>query len=371
MNHAVALSTRRSGTPRRTAEQRRPIQIMIVDDSLTVRTAFARMIDVEHDIVVAHTTSSAELALRQLDQIDVDVVLLDLEMPGMGGLAALPKLLAAQNNLQICVISSLTGRGAEPTLQALAMGAADTMLKPLPGGFDDDYKKALIEKIRALGRAQPRTSALRRKRDVSLSTTLPPLVKRPEIIAIGASTGGIHATCQMLHALPAKIDMPIVITQHLPPSFMALFAKQLTIAATRPAQVAEHGMTLKSGNIYVAPGNGHLTIKRKDDELVVRITAEICANNCLPSVDPMFASIADATQGGAIGIVMSGMGKDGADGAACLAAHCSPLLVQDRDSAAVWGMPGAVANRGYAAAVLPPVAIARAVVDLLDRTPWK
>lgn len=342
-----------------------PLQVMVVDDSLTTRTAIARLIDSAEDMVVAATAASAERALAELPCRPLDVIVLDLEMPGMGGMEALPRLLAARAGVQVLVVSALTEIGAEATLRALALGAADTMPKPRSGGFNARWRESLLKRVRVLGRAARgtdetvgescagRASAAVRPRPANGQDR-----KAPRIIAFGASTGGIHALCQVMADLPRAVDLPILVTQHLPPSFMEVFARQLTAAAGRPASVAQTGTVLEQGRIYVAPGTGHLLVGEVGDRLVATIDPAPAPSGCLPSVDPMLQSLADALGGAAIAVILSGMGRDGALGAAALAAKGGTLIAQDRDSSAVWGMPRAVAEAGLADAVLPPALIA-------------
>lgn len=342
-----------------------PLQVMVVDDSLTTRTAIARLIDSAEDMVVAATAASAERALAELPCRPLDVIVLDLEMPGMGGMEALPRLLAARAGVQVLVVSALTEIGAEATLRALALGAADTMPKPRSGGFNARWRESLLKRVRVLGRAARgtdetvgescagRASAAVRPRPANGQDR-----KAPRIIAFGASTGGIHALCQVMADLPRAVDLPILVTQHLPPSFMEVFARQLTAAAGRPASVAQTGTVLEQGRIYVAPGTGHLLVGEVGDRLVATIDPAPAPSGCLPSVDPMLQSLADALGGAAIAVILSGMGRDGALGAAALAAKGGTLIAQDRASSAVWGMPRAVAEAGLADAVLPPALIA-------------
>jgi two-component system, chemotaxis family, protein-glutamate methylesterase/glutaminase len=232
------------------------IRVMIVDDSLTVRTIFKRMVETDPALVVAGTASSAERAIAQLAAEPADVVLLDLEMPGMGGLEALPAILATPANPQVLVVSSLTVDGAEHTVSALSMGAADTLLKPMPGGFTEDYRSQLLGKIRALGAR----NAVAAVADVAAapperSFARPGAVlrnRRIEAIAIGASTGGIHALGLMLGALGPACDVPILITQHLPPSFIPVFARQVETACGRPTDIAADGMVIRPGRVIIA-----------------------------------------------------------------------------------------------------------------------
>ena len=233
------------------------IRVMIVDDSLTVRTIFKRMVESDPALAIAGTASSAERAIAQLAAEPADVVLLDLEMPGMGGLDALPAILATPGQPQVLVVSSLTMDGAEHTLSALQMGAADTLLKPRPGGFTEDYRSQLLGKIRALG-TRPDDLAgvgtIAAAQAAAPSFARPAPVRRgwrPEAIGIGASTGGIHALGLMLRQLSPAFDLPILITQHLPASFIPVFARQIEAACGRPADIAADGLMLTPGRILV------------------------------------------------------------------------------------------------------------------------
>ncbi|WP_233996764.1 chemotaxis-specific protein-glutamate methyltransferase CheB [Porphyrobacter sp. CACIAM 03H1] len=348
------------------------IRVMIVDDSLTVRTIFKRMVESDPALVIVGTASSAERAIAQLSETPADVVLLDLEMPGMGGLDALPAILATPGKPQVLVVSSLTMDGAEHTLAALQMGAADTLLKPRPGGFTEDYRAALLGKIRALGSRIAESAAEAETvpaRSPSPSFARPGFARRawrPEAIAIGASTGGIHALGLMLRQLGADFDLPLLITQHLPASFMPVFARQIEAACGRPADIATDGLALTPGRIVIAPGHGHIVVRRKGPAagsgLVTRISTEPAASGCLPSVDPMLASLAAACEGRAVGVILSGMGRDGVLGAQALVDAGGMIYAQDADTSAVWGMPGAVARAGLASLIGPPDRLGDAVM---------
>jgi two-component system chemotaxis response regulator CheB len=337
---------------------------MIVDDSLTVRTIFKRMVDSDPALVIVGTASSAERAIAQLAAEPADVVLLDLEMPGIGGLDALPAILATPGRPQVLVVSSLTRDGAEHTMSALQMGAADTLLKPRPGGFTEDYRAQLLGKIRALGSRPAERDA------APVHTAEPSFVRpgparrswRPDVVAIGASTGGIHALGLMLRRLGAGFDLPILITQHLPASFMPVFARQIETACGRPAEIAADGLTLTPGRILIAPGHGHIVVQRKVAMLSVRISTEPAASGCVPSVDPMLTSLAEACEGRALGVILSGMGRDGVIGAKTLIDAGGTIYAQDADSSAVWGMPGAVARAGLASLIASPERLGDAVM---------
>jgi two-component system chemotaxis response regulator CheB len=338
---------------------------MVVDDSLTVRTIFKRMVESDPALVVAGTASSAERAIAQLAAEPVDVVLLDLEMPGLGGLDALPAILATPAKPQVLVVSSLTMDGAEHTLAALQMGAADTLLKPRPGGFTEDYRSQLLGKIRALGSrasetATAATEAGERAFVRPLAATARP--RRAEVVAIGASTGGIHALGLMLGAMGPGCDLPILITQHLPCSFIPVFARQIETACGRPTDIAAEGMEIRPGRVIIAPGHGHLLVRRSGERLLAHICSEPAPSGCLPSVDPMLASLAQACGGRALGVILSGMGRDGVIGARELVAAGGTICAQDAESSAVWGMPGAVARAGLASLVASPEKLGAAIM---------
>lgn len=341
-------------SPRRGA--RAAIRVLIVDDSLTVRTIFKRMVESDPALVIAGTASSAESAIVQLAAQPADVVLLDLEMPGMGGLDALPVILATPARPQVLVVSSLTMDGAEHTLAALRMGAADTLLKPRPGGFTEDYRTQLLGKIRALGSrgAEGAGTGGERAEPSFVRPGAPLRPRRIEAVAIGASTGGIHALGLMLAAMDRACDLPILITQHLPASFIPVFARQIESACGRPADIAAEGSEIRPGRVLIAPGHGHLLVRRNGERLVARICTEPAPSGCLPSVDPMLASLAVACEGRALGVILSGMGRDGVIGAQELVSAGGTIYAQDADSSAVWGMPGAVAKAGLASLIATP-----------------
>jgi two-component system chemotaxis response regulator CheB len=351
------------------------INVMIVDDSLTVRTVFARMIDSDPALKIAAKANSAEAALQLLEAQDIDVILLDLEMPGMGGLDALPKMLETHRGVQVLVVSSLAQKGAEHTLAALANGAADTMLKPRSGGFDEAYKTLLLEKIKALGgidgEPSDETNARKKNQKSALARRGSQLSKRPKIVAFGASTGGIHALNLILKALPAKMALPIAITQHLPTNFIATFAHQIESVSGRKTRVAEEGTIVSPGEILIATGEGHMEFVQAGDQTYTKVSSEAVPSNCLPSVDPMLTSLTRVYDGHVLGVILSGMGRDGLEGAKDLVLSGGSLLVQDAQTSAVWGMPGAIANAGLADKCLPPLELAAAIANCAGAAAWR
>ena len=342
-----------------------PIRLMIVDDSLVARTMFQRLCGSAADLEVSAVAGSVEAALAALKTARTDVILLDLEMPGTGGLEALPRILAAARGARVLVVSSLTVDGAEQTLAALSLGAADTLAKPVSGGFVEPYRRALLAKIRALGAgAPPRTAAAR----PAVPAASPPQSRRApaRILAIGASTGGIHALSQFFAGLPAQPGVPVLVTQHLPTSFMQVFARQLRMASGCEAFVAEDDMLLVPGRILIAPGDAHLTVERHLGRTRIRLDRAPQVSGCTPSVDPMLASVGACYGERALGVMLSGMGRDGVEGAARLVAAGGTIFAQDEASCAVWGMPRAVVEAGLASAVASPTDIAARVVAAID-----
>jgi len=335
-------------------------KILIVDDSVVARAALGRMIDATSRFVVAGAVATVPAALEFLDRHRVDIILLDLELPGVDGLTGLPDLIAAGGGAKVLIVSSAAGDGAVATIHALALGAADTLVKPGIGGFARRFADILEERLSRLLDIDPASVAASARNEPALPTIAP-----FDIVAIGASTGGIHALSALLRALPAEFDIPILITQHLPASFMSYFAAQLTLLAGRPCDVAENHMRVRPGRIIIAPGHAHLRLARIGDGAAVRLTGEASSSGCLPSVDPMFVSVAEVYGARALGVVLSGMGRDGSGGARDLLAAGAPVIVQDRASSVVWGMPGAVVG---ATAILPPDAIGRLIASRRARS---
>src|SRR5512139_2134485 len=358
-----ALATSRAGHragPDR--ESRRPIKLMIVDDSMVARAVLSRMIDADGNFEIAGIAGTAEDAIEALGQVMVDIVLLDLEMPGVGGLKALPRILEAAKGAKVLIVSSLAEEGAEETVAALALGAADTLPKPGTGRFNGRFSEVLLGKLRELGYAD-RTSfssvpATAAPRTVAVQSRQP-----LKLLAVGASTGGIHALGAFFAELPRRIGVPILVTQHLPPAFMTVFARQLSAAAGREAVVAEDGTPLLPDRIVVAPGEAHLLVDEVNGKLVARLLKAKASSGCMPSVDPMLSSAGAVLGGGALGIILTGMGRDGAEGARKLVEAGGSVMAQDESTSAVWGMPRAIADAGLACAVLSPEKLARRVAS--------
>jgi two-component system chemotaxis response regulator CheB len=342
---------------------------MIVDDSTVARAVLSRMVESDPAFEITAVAGTAEDAIEALGECRVDIVLLDLEMPGAGGLKSIPRIIAAAGGAKVMIVSSLAEDGAEQTVAALAQGAADTMPKPGTGRFNGKFSEILLGKLKALGyasvNAAPAVVPNGGTRALLRAMPSDPI----DVLAIGASTGGIHSLGALFQALPARIGVPILVTQHLPIPFMSVFARQLGAVARRDAVVAEDGMELVPDRIFVAPGDAHLSVDPSPRGVVVRLTHGRSSSGCMPSVDPMLASAGAIYGSGALGVVLTGMGRDGVEGASRLVACGGSILAQDEASCAVWGMPRAILEAGLACAVLPPEKIARRIASRTEEHP--
>jgi two-component system, chemotaxis family, protein-glutamate methylesterase/glutaminase len=336
-----------------------PIRVLIVDDSAVARAALSRMVAEAVEFQIAAALDGARRAIDWLAANSVDVVLLDIQMPGLDGLAALPQLVEASGGARILVVSTLAGDGARATIQALALGAADTLAKPDVGALGRQFGEVLIDKMLRLGNSRPAASAESREPQLLRTVAETPIA----CLAIGASTGGLHALAAFFAALPKDFDAPILVTQHLPPVFMPFFADQLSALSGRSTRVAGDGEMVKRGDILVAPGDRHLGLVWRGRKVCTKLLDHAAASRCCPSVDPMFSGVAEVYGDGALGIVFSGMGRDGEIGAGAIAAAGGTIIVQDAVSSAVWGMPGTVARAGLASVIAAPHGLAAYVAQ--------
>ena len=340
------------------------IRLLIVDDSAVARAVLARMISQNPAFEIVDAVPGAREALALLEHKSVDVILLDIEMPGRTGISALPDLIEKSCGARVLIVSALAKDGAAATVEALTMGAADTLAKPGRGAFSGKFSEILCERLMRLGRSDMGRGALRTRMAHPAETQSYPSIRMAqhgavECVAIGASTGGLHAIAEFFKHLPEDFQAPILITQHLPPEFMPFFARQIETGTGRKAVVARDGMALGPGLIYVAPGDAHLCVERLAGRVFVRLSRVKAVSGCLPSVDPMFVSVAEVYGDRAVGVVLSGMGRDGTIGAESFAEKGAELLAQDVETSVVWGMPGSVAKAGLASSVMTPDAIAR------------
>ncbi|MDO8981637.1 MAG: chemotaxis response regulator protein-glutamate methylesterase [Afipia sp.] len=375
------------------AQRHEPLRVMVVDDSAVIRGLISRWIEAEPDLTVAASIRTGLDAVNQITRVNPDVVVLDIEMPDMDGISALPLLLEKKPNLVIIMASTLTRRNAEISFKALSLGASDYIPKPESTremSAADIFKRDLIEKIRHLGarlrrpavvvspslspvaqsvRAPlPRTSAGTMSPVAQPKLMLRPFsASAPRVLLIGSSTGGPQALMNLVAGIGPVIDQyPVLITQHMPPTFTTILAEHLTRASGRPAHEAIDGEPVKAGQIYLAPGGRHMRVARSGANPVIALDDGPQINFCKPAVDPLFASAAEVWQAGILAVVLTGMGSDGAQGGKAIVAAGGNVIAQDEATSVVWGMPGAVANAGVCAAVLPLDQIAPKVVRVFS-----
>tara|TARA_R110002110_G_scaffold414147_2_gene643347 strand:- start:67837 stop:68973 length:1137 start_codon:yes stop_codon:yes gene_type:complete len=359
-----------------------PIRVMLVDDSAVVRGLIRRFVDPDPGIEIVATAGNGEAAVATLQRTaDVDVIVLDIEMPVMDGLTAIPLLLEARPGVKIVMASTLTERNADASLRAIAAGATDCVAKPSSGAglsTADDFKRELIEMIHALGgataRARPAGAAGAPVAARPMPKTAPsaPIalkagpVKKPEALVVGSSTGGPQALTRFLAKVDASMTLPIFITQHMPATFTALLAKHLTRDTGRTVHEASNGQAVEPNTAYLAPGNNHMLIEGTRGNAVIRLSQAPKVNFCRPSVDPMLESLIKIYGGALLTVILTGMGSDGKNSCEQAVEAGGAVLAQDEASSVVWGMPGAVAQAGICREILDIDALAPAVMRIVN-----
>lgn len=365
-----------------------PLRVMIVDDSVVVRGLISRWLDAADGITVVSSRMNGASALADLDRARPDVVLLDVDMPEMDGITALPLMLEKRKDLVVIMASGLTQRNAEISLRALALGAKDYI--PKPDGNQSlttsaDFRRELVEKIKALGAAArgnkcgPKLAAAEIAAAVATGEAAIPYRGfplrpfsdvPPRILVIGSSTGGPQALNVLFATVgPAMARVPVLLTQHMPPTFTSILADQLGRISGRPAQEGRDGEPLQPGHILVAPGGRHMLVASGDGAPVIAIRDSRPVNFCKPAVDLLFDSVAEVFGASTLAVVLTGMGSDGARGSVNIADAGGSVIAQDESSSVVWGMPGTTAHLGACAAVLPLDALGRKVAKILEGEP--
>ncbi len=354
----MTLAARHTETDRR-------VRVMLVDDSAIVRGFMRRWIDADARIDLVKVCSDGAQAVGAASSIRPDVIVLDIEMPNMDGLTALPHLRKLAPEAKIVMASTLTSAGAQQTVKALSLGAADFIAKPQASamGGVDGYHRDLIEKIIALG---PRT-AIRNISTPLVAFRPRPLINSPaSVMVVAASTGGPAALPAFLGSIARRLDAPILIVQHMPATFTPVFAEKLESAIGKRCREAVDGDVLAPGCVYLAPGDHHMRIARSPSGRIVTLDKNAPVNFCRPAADPLFESAAAAFGNRVLAVVLTGMGHDGRDGAGHIVKAGGRVLVQDEASSVVWGMPGAVAQAGLAEAVKPLRDLGQAALRMMN-----
>lgn len=406
MNSAVSNPNPASG------KKNGPFRVMVVDDSAIIRGFLCRYLSEDPSIDVVTTANNGAVALRHLKKHDIEVVVLDIEMPEMDGMTALPKMMDMQPDLQVVMASTLTRKNAEISLRALQMGAVDYVPKPETArsvNANIDFRRELVEKVKAwasrrrkkLGHTQPEnvsdtgrtvsaqpgfarpsrpqpaagfvsasrprpTATAARARVAQGATDTAqdtaggkPIVlrkgslRKPQVLLIGSSTGGPQALMKFFAAFKKPPSVPVLITQHMPATFTAILADHLKQSTGWPAQEGKNGMEPQPGHIYIAPGGQHMELESKEGRIRIRLTDDPPENFCRPAVDPLFRSAGKIFGERILAVILTGMGHDGLRGAREITKDGATLLAQDEATSVVWGMPGAVATAGLCTEVLP------------------
>ena len=353
----------------------KPIRVLIVDDSALARKLLTEILDSDPAIEVCGTAIDAYAARKKIKRLKPDVLTLDIEMPGMDGLTFLRNLMRL-HPMPVIMVSSMTERGAEVTEQALELGALDFVSKPK---FDivhsfRDYGEEIIQKVKMAATAHVGAIGLRQGVSGEERSQIPKRLKsdtQPDVavlerslILIGASTGGTEAIKEILQQLPVSMP-PILITQHIPPVFSTHFASRMNGISELEVCEATHGQRILPGHVYIAPGDRHLCIGLDENGYFCQLADGPPVNRHLPSVDMLFRTAANSAGADAIGVLLTGMGSDGAAGLKKLRDAGAHTLVQDENTSVVWGMPGAAVELGAAGSILPLGQIASKLVSML------
>lgn len=328
------------------------IKVLVVDDSAVIRGLWCKLIDGIVDMNVVGTAVNGAAALEFLKRNSIDIVILDLEMPEMDGLTALPIMLNRHPKIKVIIASALTTKGSEMAINALTLGASDYIAKPTSLSLSNGVKEVseeLLKKIRMLVPV-PAYKENHSAKKISAS----PITGKENFKAmvIGTSTGGPNALAVVLKSLPSTFDLPIFIVQHMPAYFIVALAERITRETKRPCQVAVDGKKVENGVIYIAPGDFHMVVEKSGNTIFLNLNKEPAENFCRPAVDPLFRSAAKIYGAELLAVILTGMGEDGKRGCEEVQKYGGTILAQDEASSVVWGMPGAVARAGLATAVL-------------------
>jgi two-component system chemotaxis response regulator CheB len=341
----------------------KPVRVLIVDDSAVIRRLLSNLLATDPEIVVAGTAGNGIQALARIPEAKPDLITLDIEMPEMDGLETLVEIRKLYPKLPVIMFSTLTERGATATLDALAKGASDYVTKPSHSGGSESARELvrdeLIRKIKSLcAVAVPRARLP--------AVVAPRRSDRPQaridLVAIGTSTGGPNALTALIPQLPADFPVPIVIVQHMPPLFTRLLAERLHALSRLEVREGKEGEKLRPGQVWIAPGDYHMTVARKGPEFVLGLNHDPQENSCRPAVDVLFRSVARTCGANVLGVVLTGMGADGTRGSSEIREAGGEVFVQDEASSVVWGMPGSIVAASLADRIYPLTVMAPEVV---------
>lgn len=364
------------GTDRQSTDD--AIRVMLVDDSAIIRGLITKMIASDPAINVVASVADGAQAVKRMGRKDIDVIVLDIEMPVMDGLTALPKLIELDPNVKIIMASTLTERNADISLKALEAGAADYVPKPTSNSKiagASDFRREILEKIKSLGDASRRDAGKPEPKAAARSSFNSGPVElrqatnaaKPNILAIGSSTGGPQALFKLFQNLKPEMGVPVVVTQHMPPTFTRILADHIANASGWTCTEAKDGEVLEPNHAYVAPGDYHMEIVDGPSGAAIRVNQNPAENYCRPAVDPMLRSLTRIFGGRVLTVILTGMGLDGLKGGKIITDAGGTLFAQDEQTSVVWGMPGAVAMAGLCSAVLPIEKLGAKVMEFMGK----
>jgi two-component system chemotaxis response regulator CheB len=338
------------------------IRVLVVDDAVVFRRALSDVLSSDPALEVVGTAANGRIALARMPQLNPDIVILDVEMPEMDGLATLAELRKTYPRLPVIMFSALTQRGAAATLDALALGATDYFTKPSGGSLEaslDVIRQQLLPEIKALCKVRDEGAAPKDEPRKTTAPAQPPVLARAtafgpiQVVAIGTSTGGPNALAELFRGLPGDLPVPIVLVQHMPPMFTKMLAERLTSQSPVRVHEASAGDILVPGQAWIAPGDYHMVLLRDGRQVRIGLNQEPPENSCRPAVDVLLRSAAKAYGGNSLSVILTGMGQDGLHGCQALREAGGQIVAQDEASSVVWGMPGHVVRAGLADRVLP------------------
>ncbi|MCK5424045.1 MAG: chemotaxis response regulator protein-glutamate methylesterase [Emcibacter sp.] len=345
-------------------------RVMVVDDSAVIRGMMSRWLEEDPAIKVVGTAGNGAMALTSMVRLDPEIIILDIEMPIMDGLTALPEIFKINPKVKVIMASTLTNRNAEISMKALSLGACDYVSKPTSTreiassqSFQDEIVSKVISiasasRLRNSGEVFKGKASLVDKQFTDVQNVKGRIEKRKfsrgksSVLAIGSSTGGPQALHKVLNDL-GPINIPVLITQHMPATFTKILAEHLTFTTKFDCKEAEEGDRLENGRAYLAPGGYHMTVVERPGGKYISLNQNPPENYCRPSVEPMLRSLVDLYGSEVFAVILTGMGHDGLDASRKLVEAGGKLIAQDEKTSVVWGMPGAVSNAGLCNGVYP------------------
>lgn len=358
-----------------------PVNILIVDDSAIIRGLISKALSADSRIVIAGSASTGAMGIKMAKTHQPDIIILDVEMPEMDGLTALPEILKVAPDAKVIVASTLSTTNAEISIDALTLGAVDCIAKPSSKekGDVDKFYNELLFKVKTLSGfaespAVTKTDKTPAAPIAQTSPSKPPVLAKsnPQIVqalAIASSTGGPQALVKVFEDIVGKLNnIPIFITQHMPPNFTTILAQHITKSGKRTCHEATSGMKVEAGHVYLAPGDYHMLIEKEADGKghVIKLTKDAPENFCRPAADPMLRSLSDIYGSGLAVLVLTGMGQDGYLGCKQVIEKGGSVIAQDKDTSVVYGMPKAVADAGLCKAILPLAQIGQHLIRQID-----